>query len=68
VAEAAPYSTAAVEVLRLPEGTAERDTAAGELSLRGALRELDTAVVDLDRRLLAKVNTPAELAALTQTE
>jgi molybdopterin-guanine dinucleotide biosynthesis protein A len=37
----------------------------GELSIRRAIRSLDTAVVELDPGLLANVNTPAELAALT---
>jgi molybdopterin-guanine dinucleotide biosynthesis protein A len=42
----------------------ERRLAAGELSLRGALDELYTAIVPLDPRLLANVNAPEELAAL----
>ena len=42
----------------------ERRLAAGELSLRGALAELDTATVPLDGALLANVNVPEELAAL----
>ena len=37
----------------------------GELSIARAIRSLDTAVVELDPALLANVNTPAELAALT---
>ena len=51
------YSMRALPVL-------ERRLEAGELSLRGALAELDTTVVPLDRALLANVNAPEELAAL----
>jgi molybdenum cofactor guanylyltransferase len=43
----------------------ERRLAAGELALRAALEELQTVVVKLDPKLLANVNTPAELSALT---
>jgi molybdopterin-guanine dinucleotide biosynthesis protein A len=42
----------------------ERRLAAGDLSLRGALLELDHAVVQLDPALLVDVDTPAELDAL----
>jgi molybdenum cofactor guanylyltransferase len=42
----------------------ERRLQAGELALRDAVEELDAAVVELDRRLLANVNTPADLEAL----
>jgi molybdopterin-guanine dinucleotide biosynthesis protein A len=41
----------------------ERRLAAGELALRGVVAELDATVVDLDHRLLANVNTPADLEA-----
>ncbi|HUY71178.1 MAG TPA: molybdenum cofactor guanylyltransferase [Gaiellaceae bacterium] len=37
---------------------------AGELSIRRAIRPLDTVVVEIDPALLANVNTPAALAAL----
>jgi molybdenum cofactor guanylyltransferase len=43
----------------------ERRLDAGELELRTALEELETATVDLDPRLLANVNTAAELERLT---
>jgi molybdenum cofactor guanylyltransferase len=43
----------------------ERRLAAGELALVDALAELDVATVELDRDLLANVNTPEELEALT---
>ena len=36
----------------------------GELSIRRAIRSLDTAVVEIDSALLANVNTPADLTAL----
>jgi molybdopterin-guanine dinucleotide biosynthesis protein A len=39
----------------------------GELSIRRAIRSLDTAVVEIDPALLANVNTPAELVALAVT-
>ena len=42
----------------------ERNLAAGELSLRRALDELETAVVRIDPNLLANVNTPDDLASL----
>jgi molybdopterin-guanine dinucleotide biosynthesis protein A len=42
----------------------ERRLEAGELSLRGALAELETVTVPLDSALLANVNAPEELAAL----
>ena len=42
----------------------ERRLVEGDLSLRGALRELDTAVVECDAALLANVNSPADLAEL----
>jgi molybdopterin-guanine dinucleotide biosynthesis protein A len=51
------YSRAALPVL-------ERRLAAGELALRDALLELETAYVDVDPSLLVNVNAPAELAAL----
>ena len=44
--------------------TLERRLAHGELALRDALGELDTAVVDADVATLVNVNTPEELAAL----
>ena len=43
----------------------ERRIDAGELSLRGALAELDHAVVELDPALLVDVDTPADLRALS---
>jgi molybdopterin-guanine dinucleotide biosynthesis protein A len=43
----------------------ERRLAAGKLDLRGALGELDTAIVEVDEALLANVNTPADLTRLT---
>ena len=48
------YARSALSVL-------ERRLAAGELSLRRALAELDTRVVELDERLLVNANTPADL-------
>jgi molybdopterin-guanine dinucleotide biosynthesis protein A len=42
----------------------ERRLEAGQLSLRGALAELETVTVPLDPALLANVNAPEELAAL----
>jgi molybdopterin-guanine dinucleotide biosynthesis protein A len=42
----------------------ERRLAAGELSLRDACAELEVASVDVDPRLLADADTPAELRAL----
>lgn len=42
----------------------ERRLEAGDLSLRGALSELDAVTVPIDRELLANVNVPEELAAL----
>jgi len=42
----------------------ERRLAAGDLRLRDALAELETTVVEVDTRLLANVNTPADLAAV----
>jgi molybdenum cofactor guanylyltransferase len=45
----------------------ERRLAAGELRLRDALAELDVAVVDLDRSLLANVNEPSDLERLTRS-
>jgi molybdopterin-guanine dinucleotide biosynthesis protein A len=42
----------------------EAQLAAGELRLRDALAQLDTAVVQVDASLLANVNTPADLARL----
>lgn len=44
----------------------ERRIAAGRLSLRDALAELETRVVPCDPRLLANVNTPDDLAALAE--
>ena len=52
------YSRSALAVL-------ERRLAAGHYSLRGALTELDVAVVDLDEAVLANVNTPEELDGLS---
>lgn len=43
----------------------ERRLARGELRLSAALDELETATVELDPALLANVNTPGELEALT---
>ena len=45
----------------------ERRLAAGELSLRGALDELDTVIVPVEPALLANVNTREELGALAVT-
>jgi molybdenum cofactor guanylyltransferase len=42
----------------------ERHLAAGELSLRAALEQLDTRVVRIDPAVLANVNTPDDLAQL----
>lgn len=42
----------------------ERRLAAEELCLKGALHELETAVVELDPALLVNVNTPDELRSL----
>ena len=42
----------------------ERRLVGGDLSLRGALRELVTSTVELDARVLANANTRAELGAL----
>jgi len=42
----------------------ERRLAAGELSVAGALAELDVRVVELDKALLANANTPEDLAAI----
>jgi molybdopterin-guanine dinucleotide biosynthesis protein A len=39
----------------------ERALAAGRLSLRDAIAELDVTVVDLDRSLLVNVNTPRDV-------
>jgi molybdenum cofactor guanylyltransferase len=44
--------------------TLERLLAAGRLSIRDALEELDVATVEIDPRLLTNVNTPADLAPL----
>jgi molybdopterin-guanine dinucleotide biosynthesis protein A len=52
------YSKSALAVL-------ERRLAAGHYSLRGAVAELDVAVVELEDAVLANVNTPEELDALT---
>jgi molybdenum cofactor guanylyltransferase len=43
----------------------EAQLAAGELRLRDALAQLDTAVVQVDASLLANVNTPDDLARLS---
>jgi molybdenum cofactor guanylyltransferase len=43
----------------------EAQLAAGELRLRDALAQLDTAVVQVDASLLANVNSPADLARLS---
>jgi molybdenum cofactor guanylyltransferase len=51
------YSRAALPVF-------ERRLGAGELTLRGALDELYTAIVPLDLELLVNVNQPEGLAAL----
>jgi molybdopterin-guanine dinucleotide biosynthesis protein A len=45
----------------------ERRLAAGELALRDALKELETAVVELDEIRLVKVNTPEELQRAAAT-
>ena len=45
----------------------ERRLAAGELALRDALTELDTAVVELDARRLVNINTPEELQRAAAT-
>jgi molybdopterin-guanine dinucleotide biosynthesis protein A len=45
----------------------ERRLAAGELSLRGALTELDVETVELDAALLVDVDSPEELRALELT-
>lgn len=45
----------------------ERRLAAGELSLRGALGELEVETVELDPALLVDVDTPEELSALELT-
>jgi molybdenum cofactor guanylyltransferase len=45
-------------------GVLERNLAAGELSLRRGLDELDAAIVRIDPDLLANVNTPDDLARL----
>jgi hypothetical protein len=45
----------------------ERRFAAG-LSIRDAIRPLEVAVVDVERRLLANVNEPADLARLERVE
>jgi molybdopterin-guanine dinucleotide biosynthesis protein A len=42
----------------------QRRLAAERLSLRDALAELETRTVELDERLLANVNTPADLERL----
>ena len=42
----------------------ERRLAAGDLTLRDALAELEVAVVEADPRLLANVNTPEDLRRL----
>ncbi len=39
----------------------ERRLAHGELSLRGAYADLDVAQIEVDERLLADVDTPADL-------
>jgi molybdopterin-guanine dinucleotide biosynthesis protein A len=44
----------------------ERRLAVGELALRGALEELDVAVVPVAPELLANVNTPEDFAGLTR--
>jgi molybdopterin-guanine dinucleotide biosynthesis protein A len=44
----------------------ERRLLAGELALRDALPELETVVVELDRKALVNVNTPEELAAASE--
>lgn len=51
------YRRSAMDVL-------ERRLLAGELALRDALPELDSAVVELDPKGLVNVNTPDELAAV----
>jgi molybdopterin-guanine dinucleotide biosynthesis protein A len=43
----------------------ERRIGDGDLSLRHALAELEAVTVELDRSLLANVNVPEELAALS---
>jgi molybdopterin-guanine dinucleotide biosynthesis protein A len=42
----------------------EQRLASGDLALRDALAELDVAVVEIDPRLLANVNEPADLRAI----
>jgi molybdopterin-guanine dinucleotide biosynthesis protein A len=44
----------------------ERRLASGRLTLRDALAELETRVVDMDPKLLANVNTEADLAELAR--
>ncbi len=56
----AAYSKTALRVL-------ERRLNAGELTLRDALSELDTTVIELDAELLRNVNTPDELYASTRS-
>ena len=46
----------------------ERRLAAGQLTLRDALAELDTRVVDVDPGELANVNTPGDLAGVAERE
>ena len=46
-------------------GVLERRLEAGELALRAAMEELDVARVRIDEAVLANVNTPADLRALT---
>jgi molybdopterin-guanine dinucleotide biosynthesis protein A len=43
----------------------ERRIASGELALAAALEELETAIAELDPKLLVNVNSPEALAALT---
>jgi molybdopterin-guanine dinucleotide biosynthesis protein A len=45
-------------------GVLEKRLAVGSFALRDALTELDARVVELARRELANVNTPADLEAL----
>jgi molybdopterin-guanine dinucleotide biosynthesis protein A len=52
------YARSALPVL-------ERRLRDGELCLKGALRELDAVVLELDERLLANANRPEELVALS---
>lgn len=60
--DAPPYSAAAVDVLRLTLPAFET----GERRRRTVLAGLDTAEVVLEKRLLANVNTPADIDTLAR--